>query len=598
MILFCTPLFIGLGRTDLRNDESIYSFAVDKILETGDWLTPKSSPRIDIAFLEKPPLKFWIVAAPIALGILPHDEFGLRFWDAVMGAAAFLYVFAIGRALAGPVCGFVSALILFVHGPLLFEHGLRSNNMEAPLLLAYAGGVYHYLRWADADRSRRRAAHAVALTLLFVLGFMTKFVAALLLAPLLGCVAVLRADDRARLLQDWRLWIVASALFVALVAPWFVYQWRQFGPAVWEIMLGTHVYTRFTRFLDPNHVHPWHYYFSTLFKELLDAHSLPLVLPGAALLVVTAIVTRRREELLVLAWFVVPVSLISLGTSKLYHYVYPFLPAVALAGGYLAARLLQVLPPRLTPYGAALDSAVAATIARRAAWLARPGVRRSLDALALAGVGIGVATLIWGGVDFKVGGVRLLRNASTIRPLAYALVFAALGARLRLASLVAAPLLVLYLLPLTPYFDVWPRLWVEDHPKRSARDCLIAVNAPGAARPGLYVDVPSDSLDHSHHYYFDPLGPWEQREPRSDAALFAPLFVAAKQRPVLVWGQRYRDLVCRLQERDRVLYDEIERAGPVPRETLESAAVHWSAPMVVLGDQLLVTPGRFSACGR
>ena len=36
-------------------------------------------------FLEKPPLKFWIVAAPIRAGLLPHDEFGLRFWDAVFG---------------------------------------------------------------------------------------------------------------------------------------------------------------------------------------------------------------------------------------------------------------------------------------------------------------------------------------------------------------------------------------------------------------------------------------------------------------------------------------------------------------------------------
>ena len=76
--LFCVPLAFGLGRGDLRGDEGIYSFGVDRILESGDWLAPKSSPHEDDAFLEKPPLKFWIVAAPIALGILPHDEFGLR----------------------------------------------------------------------------------------------------------------------------------------------------------------------------------------------------------------------------------------------------------------------------------------------------------------------------------------------------------------------------------------------------------------------------------------------------------------------------------------------------------------------------------------
>ena len=99
---FCLPLFIGLGRTDLENDEAIYSFAVDEILANGDWLNPRLSPDVNNVFLEKPPLKFWIVAAPIRLGLLPHDEFGLRFWDALFGSVAFLYVFALGRRLGGP----------------------------------------------------------------------------------------------------------------------------------------------------------------------------------------------------------------------------------------------------------------------------------------------------------------------------------------------------------------------------------------------------------------------------------------------------------------------------------------------------------------
>ena len=98
LALFCLPLFIGLGREDIRDDEAIYSFAVERILETGDWLEPKSIPNETWAFLEKPPLKFWIVAAPIRFGLLPHNEFGIRFWDALFGALSFVYVFLIGIA--------------------------------------------------------------------------------------------------------------------------------------------------------------------------------------------------------------------------------------------------------------------------------------------------------------------------------------------------------------------------------------------------------------------------------------------------------------------------------------------------------------------
>ena len=75
--LFCIPLFIGLSGWDLRNDEAIYSYAVDRVLETGDWLTPRSIPT-DEPFLEKPPLKFWLVAGAMRLGLLPFDDFGMQ----------------------------------------------------------------------------------------------------------------------------------------------------------------------------------------------------------------------------------------------------------------------------------------------------------------------------------------------------------------------------------------------------------------------------------------------------------------------------------------------------------------------------------------
>ena len=90
---FGLQLFRGLALQDLSNDEAIYSYAVDSILESGGWLAPESSPQTAQAgdpagrtepFLEKPPLKFWIVALPITLGFLPLDEFGLRFWDALL----------------------------------------------------------------------------------------------------------------------------------------------------------------------------------------------------------------------------------------------------------------------------------------------------------------------------------------------------------------------------------------------------------------------------------------------------------------------------------------------------------------------------------
>src|SRR6188472_933975 len=56
VVVACSvPLWMGLGAADLQNDEAIYSYAVDRMLDTGDWITPRAIP-FDNAFLEKPPL--------------------------------------------------------------------------------------------------------------------------------------------------------------------------------------------------------------------------------------------------------------------------------------------------------------------------------------------------------------------------------------------------------------------------------------------------------------------------------------------------------------------------------------------------------------
>lgn len=347
--LFCVPLFVGLGRTDLENDEAIYSFAVDTMISNGDWLTPRSSPSETAAFLEKPPLKFWIVAAPIRFGLLPANEFGLRFWDALFGSIAFLYVFAIGRRFGGTLCGFAAVLVLFAHRPLLFEHGLRSNTMEAALVLSYCGAMWHFLAWRASARGWRPRLQIVAIVLYFVLGFMMKFVAASFLPVVLASVTLVTAGDRARLRRDWAAWFGSGLLAAGLIAPWFLYQYRRVGRELWDTMFGMHVYERFTAYLDPAHLHPWHYYLSRMFAELSGSGAAAVAIAGLALVFVQTVRRRWPEGVLILLWFGLPLTLISAVTSKLYHYTYPFLPAAALAAGYAVAVLFRFVRSLLAP---------------------------------------------------------------------------------------------------------------------------------------------------------------------------------------------------------------------------------------------------------
>jgi len=585
--LFCLPLFVDLGRADVQDDEAIYSFGVDRLLESGDWLAPKSSPHEDAAFLEKPPLKFWIVGLPIQFGLLPHNEFGLRFWDALFGGLAFLYVFAVGSRLAGPVCGGVAVLILFVHFPLLFDHGLRTNNMEAALFLSYCGGLFHVLEWgrltSGADRARPDAAtaggrHAVAAGLYFVLGFMTKFVAAAFLPLVAGAAVLLLPAYRAALWREWRVWAKVGALIVALAAPWFVYAHLRFGSDLWQVILGEHVYTRFTAYLDPEHLHPWYYYPSEMYQRFTDSGAEVLVIGGLLLLTVQAIRRRSFDGTVILLWLLVPPFLISLGTSKLYHYAYPFLPPLALAGGYLASFILALAPVPLSRAWLALDAFADKTMPRFVAAFRRPAVRALCLTLAVASIAVAVVTLVVGPIRITMRGTDVFRSSGVFRPSVSAILFGVLAGAGHGASRAVVAVLVASMLPLPAYRVSLTRLGAGQAPKRDASDCVRRVEAalPPPAR-GLYLDLPDRAIGHPLNYYFRRVRPWTRPAESSAASLERYLYDPAERRPILVWGPTYQAF----------------RRGPGP------AAAHVPSPAMVAFDHdvLLLLPGPYAVCG-
>jgi 4-amino-4-deoxy-L-arabinose transferase-like glycosyltransferase len=390
LLAFCLPLFIGLRNWDIKSDEAIYAYAIERMLETGDWLTPRGL-RTDTPFLEKPPLKLWLVAAAMRLGWLPHDEFGFRFLDALFGTVAFVYVFRFGLRLGTWLCGLVAALVLITFFSFVFNHGLRSNNMDAALVLAYCGGLFHFARWVESGA--RRSRDAAATVAYFTLGFLAKFVAVAFL-PLICALSVAwrpAAERPAR--ARWREWIAPLAVAVLIIVPWFVYQTARND--LWQTIWQEQVYRRFTGVLDPRQLLPWHYYISQVATEARAAGSHWIVILGLAMLVVTAWRGRSWMAKLLLLWLVVPFAVLSLGTAKWVHYTYPFLPPLALAAGMAADALVRVMRRAVDPVVAAIPGRLE-SVDRVAARL--PGALRT--ALVVIGV---VAVVVSGGPPSRDG---------------------------------------------------------------------------------------------------------------------------------------------------------------------------------------------------
>ncbi len=565
--LFCAPLFIGLDGWDLRSDEAIYSFAVDRIIETGEWLTPRSIP-VDGPFLEKPPLKFWMIAGAMRAGLVPHNETGFRVLDALMGAIAFIYIYWIGVRISGAVCGVVAVLMTFSIDPIVFEHGIRSNNMEAPLFLAYCGGIYHFIQWVEG---RRPVFHALGFSLYFVLGFMTKFVAAIFL-PLVCVLAVaLIPIARARFMARWRDWIAPVLLSLALIVPWFVYESMVYKQQFWETILGVHVYTRFTSSLDPAHLHPWHYYFTQTWKELVFGGARVVAVPAIVALIVRAWIGRPWQMRLLLAWWLVPFALISLGTSKLFHYAYPFLPPIALAIGWLAGAVIAL----------ASGPRAAAAIKRLERWRIPGGsqgaLRAALIGLTVIAIALAIATAVGGPVVWSVNGVRIFQNSSIVRPLVVGgLLLTAAGLTSLSLQVLAAVVLVL-VLPVSMYTVKVSRVTSIDNRLRVIRDCAAAVRQANPAAPAGVLNAARGYTHHSHYYYLYRLGPWEEPETVSAEDIRSHFFNPEKQTLMLMRVKDYESW----------------------RQQLDGESITQAAPTAhIVDDIAIVTPGSYRRCGR
>jgi 4-amino-4-deoxy-L-arabinose transferase-like glycosyltransferase len=543
VFLWC-PLFIGLGQTDLQSDEAIYSYAIERILETGDWLTPRSIP-FDGPFLEKPPLKFWLVALGIRAGLLPQDEFGFRVLDALFGSIAFGYVFLLGHQMAGAICGFVAVLILFAVPSLLFDHGLRTSNMEAALVLAYCGGLFHFVRWTESTESRRSSRHAAATVAYFTMGFMMKFVGVLFL-PLVCAISFWwRGPQLLEARSRWKQWVVPAAVALVVVLPWFMWQAGR-SDGLWTSMWVEQVYGRFTGVLDARRALPWHQYFSQSLEELSWAGSHWISALGLVVLGYQAFVMHHWLARVLLVWLVVPFCLLSIPTSKYFHYVYPFLPPLAIGAGAAAAIVFRSIER--------LASGAAATLAKQAPRVFQQPIggwaSKGLVLVGSFAALIGLWTAANGQVSLEIGGVRVFRNSSVVRPLLFATILIGLSRHDRIPTKGIAIAATAAILPLGTYVRTFDRLAEERYPLRALSDCALRTDGV-RHETHVYLGSYDQLLNHSPYYYLRHVGPWVYfgGRPRNEE-LDVRLYVPGQQALAIMPTGDYRLLAEQLTRRE------------------------------------------------
>ncbi len=307
--------FFRLGVPGLMDpDEGRYAEIAREMLVSGDFITPRLN---FLPYLEKPPLVYWLTALSLSVGGL--NEWAARFIPALSALGGVMAVYWLTAKLWGPGTAFLAAMVTatssgyFLLGRLLILDMTLTGFMTWGIALAYLAvrnQQRHYLPWAYLALGLAVLAKGPVAVVLPALIFLSWFL----------------AQKQGRGVRQ--LWHPGGALiFAVVVLPWYILvAWR--NPDFWNyFFLQEHI----QRFLAPR-VHagqPFYFYLGVLVSGFLPW---VFLLPWAWRASVSGRPSPEasRDRLFLLLWFGVIFIFFSLARSKLFPYLLPGLPPLAM----------------------------------------------------------------------------------------------------------------------------------------------------------------------------------------------------------------------------------------------------------------------------
>lgn len=221
LAIFVLAMFFYAGNSVepviFDDNEGLYAGAVREMVQRGDWLVPTNDglPRI-----QKPPLTYWAMLTSVS--VLGLNEWAIRLPNALLTAAWVYVTFLIGLRLRDAVHGALAAVMLATMiGVFVFTHLVQPE----PFLATFISLSIYCVIAALQEPKRLRQWYLIAWTCL-ALGALSKGVHGAGWPVAIVLVAMVLMPKQRRSLKAFFHWS-GPALFLALVAPWYLYmEWR------------------------------------------------------------------------------------------------------------------------------------------------------------------------------------------------------------------------------------------------------------------------------------------------------------------------------------------------------------------------------------
>lgn len=315
-------MFYNLGGHYLEDwDEGWYALVTKAAIEKHDYLTPEFRNRI---YWDRTPFPFYPMMASYALfGI---NEYSSRIPSAIFAVGLLFVTFLIAKRFYGQWTALLSVLMTVTITQLVFEHGLKTANIESITLFFMFSSLAAWLLI-------RNLSYRITITMAcLAFAFMCK--GPVIAIPVVAiCLSfVIENPLKSASLKPF---LVGLFLACLIVLPWHIYMYRLYGGVFAKNYIIHNFIQRFTEGIDGHQYGP--YYF---IRDLISSDNFIWV--GTALVSIFYFVRlfikeRRLSEFILLAWVIVTFLIVNNSKTQLWWYMFPIFPPLSV----MAAKTLE-----------------------------------------------------------------------------------------------------------------------------------------------------------------------------------------------------------------------------------------------------------------
>lgn len=325
-------LFYNLGNTAIDNwDEARHGVNAYEMLKNNNFIVSTYSYQPDYWNL-KPPLSFWTII--LGYKLMGYNALGLRIFSALAALGTIVEIFYFVKYRHGRVAALISAATLTTTTQYILSHCARTGDADALFVLLFTTAMLSLML---IERSR---VWLYVTGLSFSLAFLTKSWHAGNLGVIVGLYLLISGEVFKIRFKEW-LTFLASSLIPILA--WSVFRYSQDGLVFFQTMVQYDLLNRSSNVIE-GHVGGFSYYF-----HFLNVNYFYWLIILIASFIGYQVQTtdffskdRRNYVLAIALWIIVPFGLYTFASTKIYWYILPVYPVLAICIGAFCNQLLKI----------------------------------------------------------------------------------------------------------------------------------------------------------------------------------------------------------------------------------------------------------------